>query len=156
MLGSISNTLSGSRGGGPSYPECWIFKAEADSADIEREDGRAVLGSDGQRVRWIGAATFATLCLLIATSFVGYFALRHLYPGRTQVLRAGAIAWMASAFIDGVMLCALAVVYLWHLFRDTAAPRNTALWALLIVVFGPFAMAYYWTVYMRRLPHQMA
>ena len=63
---------------------------------------------------------------------------------------------MASAFIDGVMLCALAVVYLWHLFRDTAAPRNTALWALLIVVFGPFAMAYYWTVYMRRLPHQMA
>lgn len=106
-------------------------------------------------MRRIGVATFATLCSQIAGSLVGYVALGHQHPSRMDVPQAGFIAWMTWAFVTGVMLCVLAVVYLRYVFRDNAAPRNRVLWTLLIILLGPFAMVYYWTVYMRRLPQGM-
>jgi hypothetical protein len=62
--------------------------------------------STRKRVRRMGIATFATLCSQIALSLVGYVALGAQYPSRMHGLGAGFIAWMACAFIVGVMLCA--------------------------------------------------
>ena len=112
--------------------------------------------STGKRVRRLGIATFATLCLEIALSLVGYVAISHQRFGRMQTITTGDIAWIAAAFITSGILCVLIVFYLRHLFRDNAAPRSRVLWTILIIFLGAFAMAYYWTVYMRRLPHKMA
>jgi hypothetical protein len=112
--------------------------------------------STRKRVHQIGIATFTTLCSQIALSFVGYFALSAQHPSRMHAFGAEVIVWMACAFVLGVMLCGLAVVYLRAVFRGKAAPTKKVLWTVLIISFGPFAMAYYWTVHMRPLSHGMA
>lgn len=112
--------------------------------------------STRKRVRRVGVATFATLCSQIALSLAGYFALSAQHSSRPLTLGVEFITWMACAFILGVMLCFLAVVYLRAVFRDNAALTKKVLWTLLIISFGPFAMGCYWTVYMRPLSDGLA
>jgi hypothetical protein len=50
----------------------------------------------------------------------------------------------------------LAVVYLRAVFGHNTPLTKPVLWTVLIITFGPFAMAYYWTVYMRPVSHGMA
>jgi hypothetical protein len=106
-------------------------------------------GMDARSVRRVGIITFATLAAWVVVSWSGFvlFGLR-----RTPVTTAEIAVFLAVSVVVVCNLCLLWLVYLRHLFRSDAAPERKARWVLLLFIFELFAMAYYWSAYMRQPP----
>lgn len=104
------------------------------------------------RVRRLGAATFATFILAIASSVHGAaFVSNPITQG--QHLTGGTAVSVMTDLVGGILSCILAVIYLRHLFRGAATPRTRTAWTLAILLLGPFAMPFYWRSQVLRAPY---
>ncbi len=110
---------------------------------------RATPDMTSQRAQRLGLATFAALLLAIVGSWHGFAFLKH--PLSTRLDGATAF-WLMVDLAGAILGCALAVIYLRHIYRSSPAPANRTTWAMLILLLGPFAMPFYWWRHLRRVP----
>lgn len=103
------------------------------------------IGQSEKSRRRIGIATFATLFSLIALSawFDVVFFQRDSHSAFQSYGPAVRDAVLAVSFVGGVATCVLAVGYLRHAYRSDSTTARKVLWTVLIVSFGPFAMAWF-------------
>jgi hypothetical protein len=110
---------------------------------------RAHAAMSASGVRRIGVATLVALLLAVLAAWHG---VAFVGNPTADSLGSGTLLWLMIDLLGAALGCGLAVVYLRHLHRDPAAPANRSTWTLLILLLGPFAMPFYWRLYMRAAP----